>query len=139
MDTVSAEVRSRNMRAIKSRETLPEMTVRRLLHGVGYRYRLHEQRLPGRPDLVFVSRRKVIFVHGCFWHQHGAPNCADGRRPKSRVEYWDKKLNANVSRDLRNLAALDADGWKVLVIWECETKDLTSLKHKLIAFLSPAS
>jgi len=98
----------------------PEMIVRSMAHRMGYRYRLHAKDLPGKPDLVFRSRRKVIFVHGCFWHQHGKASCRDGRPPKSNQGYWSVKLARNVERDSEHLSALRAMGWKALVIWECD-------------------
>jgi len=112
--------RSAQMALVRARDTKPEMRVRRALHAAGLRYVLHDRRLPGAPDLVFPSRGVVIFVHGCFWHRH--PGCKNARLPKSRLEFWEPKLASNVSRDQRQLAELRALGWKVLVIWECETK-----------------
>lgn len=108
------------MAAIRSTGTKPEMLVRSLVHRLGYRFRLHARDLPGKPDLVFRSRRKVIFVHGCFWHQHAKLSCKDGRAPKSNLGYWAGKLARNVTRDARNIEALNALGFRVLVIWECE-------------------
>lgn len=136
-DKLTPEHRSRNMAAIRSKGMKPERVVRSLVHGMGYRYRLHRKGLPGKPDLVFGPRRKVIFVHGCFWHQHDDPACKIARRPKSNQTYWDEKLSRNVARDQRNQAELDGQGWSVLVIWECETKDVETLKAKLRRFLSP--
>lgn len=127
--------RSENMRRIRSKDTAPEMAVRRLVHGLGYRYRLHRKDIPGKPDLVFPSRRKVIFIHGCFWHQH--PECREGRPPKSNTAYWGPKLERNVERDRRAVAELTAAGWGVLVVWECETKDLGELQGAVQAFLGP--
>lgn len=132
MDTRTAEQRRRIMQAVRSRDTGPEMLVRRLLHRLGYRYRLHRRDLPGRPDIVFSSRRKVIFVHGCFWHSHG---CSKGRLPKSRLDFWRPKLLGNSRRDGRNQEALRALGWTVLVIWQCETTDLEALAQRLRRFL----
>jgi DNA mismatch endonuclease (patch repair protein) len=123
------------MAKIRSGHTKPELIVRRLLHRLGYRYRLHGKQLPGKPDLVFATRRKVIFVHGCFWHQHEATACLDGRKPKSNIDYWHPKLARNVERDARQLAALEADGWQVLTVWECEVREELALAHKLTAFL----
>lgn len=108
------------------------MTVRRLVHGLGYRYRVHCRTLPGTPDLVFKGRRKVIFVHGCFWHGHG---CSKGRAPKSRLEYWNAKLTLNRERDLRSEQELAKQGWEVLTIWQCQTKDALELKRILTEFL----
>ena len=113
----------------------PELIVRRAAHALGYRFRLHRRDLPGKPDLVFPSRHKVIFVHGCFWHQHDDPQCLDGRLPKSRAEYWGPKLQRNVERDAAHVAALEADGWKVLSIWECDTKDAVALEKRIQRFL----
>ena len=127
--------RSANMRAIRSCGMKPEMTVRRIVYGLGIRYRLHTSQLAGKPDLVFPGMRKVIFVHGCFWHQHSIRRCSDGHMPKSNVEYWNPKLKRNVERDKENVKQLKAQGWAVLVIWECETKDLKSLTSRLIEFL----
>jgi DNA mismatch endonuclease (patch repair protein) len=109
------------------------MVVRRLAHAAGYRYRLHRPDLPGKPDLVFSRRRKIVFVHGCFWHQH--PGCKEAERPASNTDYWEKKLARNVQRDAKNAAALLADGWDVLVVWECETKDKAGLQARLFEFL----
>ena len=136
-DRLSPEDRSRNMAAIRSKGMKPERIVRSLVHRMGYRYRLHRKGLPGKPDLVFGPRRKVIFVHGCFWHQHDDPACKIARKPKSNQGYWDEKLARNVARDKRNQAGLEAQGWSVLIIWECETKDVEALKGILQRFLSP--
>src|SRR5436853_5597255 len=105
------------MRLIRSKDTKPEMVVRKMVHSLGYRYALHRCDLPGRPDLVFAIRRKVIFVHGCFWHGH---NCRLGRVPKSRLSYWLPKIEGNQGRDLRNLQKLRRQGWKCLILWECQ-------------------
>lgn len=121
------------MRAVKDRDTGPEMTVRRLLHGMGYRYRLHRKNLPGKPDLVFPARRKIIFVHGCFWHGH---NCARGARmPKTNRAYWESKIARNRSRDTEHRKALELEGWRMLVVWECELKDQARLTRWLRCFL----
>lgn len=124
------------MRRIKSKDMKPEMVVRRLVHGLGYRYRLHRKDLPGKPDLVFGPRRSVIFVHGCFWHQH---DCRDGRVPSSNREYWEPKLARNVERDRKTRQELEAAGWRVLVIWECELNQLEDVGQKLRDFLGSAS
>jgi DNA mismatch endonuclease (patch repair protein) len=123
------------MRRIKSGDTKPEMLVRRLAHKLGYRYRLHRKDLPGKPDLVFAPRKKVIFVHGCFWHGHNREGCLDARRPKSNTGYWNPKLTRNKERDAERLAALQADGWEALVIWDCETADVELLQARLRKFL----
>lgn len=129
------EHRSRTMRAVKSKDTRPERIVRQLAHGMGYRYRLHRKDLPGKPDLVFGPRRKVVFVHGCFWHQHDAGSCRGGRVPKLREEYWRPKLERNKARDALTLVALEKAGWAALVLWECELKDRESVKKRLQGFL----
>ena len=132
-DTLSPEERSLRMGLVRSTGTRPEMTVRRIVHALGYRFRLHDKRLPGSPDLVFRSRRAVIFVHGCFWHRHACCNLA--RMPKSRVDFWQSKLDGNRDRDARKIAELRAAGWRVLVVWECEIKDAERLAKSLRAFL----
>ena len=122
------------MRSVRSRDTTPELIVRRAATALGYRYRLHKAALPGKPDLVFASRRKVIFVHGCFWHGH---DCKRGaREPKSNVEYWRAKVQRNRERDANAIAALRAAGWQVFVVWECETKDRALLNDRIGGFLS---
>lgn len=127
------EDRSRTMRAVKGRDTGPEMVVRRLVHGMGYRYRLHGKDLPGKPDLVFRPRRKAIFVHGCFWHQH---DCARGARlPKSNRDYWLPKLRRNKERDAEHRTRLGDMGWNTLVVWECEIADRDALARRIAAFL----
>lgn len=110
----------------------PELKVRSLVHMLGYRFRLHRKDLPGKPDLVFGPRRKVIFVHGCFWHSH---NCKAAHIPKSNQEYWVPKLQRNKARDGRNIEVLEADGWQALVIWECEARDEGRLRKRLRTFL----
>jgi DNA mismatch endonuclease (patch repair protein) len=124
------------MRAIRSKGMKPEMAVRSLVHSMGYRFRLHRKELPGKPDMVFLSRLAAIFVHGCFWHQHREPKCKDARQPKSNVDYWQPKLASNQARDVENESALAAQGWRVLVIWECELKDIDMLKKKIFTFLA---
>lgn len=127
------------MARIRSKDTKPEITVRKVAHAMGYRYRVHRKDLPGKPDMVFGPRRKVVFVHGCFWHQHDLERCVDGRRPKSNTGYWNAKLERNVERDAAHVIALQAAGWQVLTIWDCETKDLPVLQDRLREFLGPAS
>ena len=123
------------MRAVRSRDTAPEMTVRRLLHRLGYRYRLHRKELPGTPDIVFGPRRKVIFVHGCFWHGH---SCRRGARlPATNVDYWRRKIDRNIKRHAEQTEQLRAAGWATLVIWECQTAPEQLLTERLRAFLSP--
>lgn len=138
MDKISVARRSANMRAIRSKDMKPEMAVRRLAHSMGYRFRLHRKDLPGKPDMVFPRRRAVFFIHGCFWHQHPDPNCRDARPPKSNTDYWQPKLARNQARDAENEASLRAQGWRVLVIWECQTKDEAALKENLLAFFGSA-
>ena len=133
MDRLSPERRSWLMSRVRSKDTLPELAVRRLVFGMGYRYRLHVPRLPGKPDLVFSARRKIIFVHGCFWHGH--KGCRYARLPKSRVEYWQDKRRRNRLHDRRTVAALEREGWHVLVVWQCELKDVNKLTAKLHEFL----
>jgi DNA mismatch endonuclease, patch repair protein len=127
--------RSRQMARVRSKDTKPEMAVRRLVHRLGYRYRLHRRDLPGSPDIVFPGRRKVIFVHGCFWHRHPDPDCKLARMPKSRLEFWEPKLEANAERDKRALQALEALGWEALTLWECEIKSNRDLEDRIIRFL----
>lgn len=134
-DKISSERRSENMRRIKSKDTKPELAARQLLFKAGYRYRLHRKDLPGKPDIVFAKANKAIFVHGCFWHGH--ENCVDGRIPKSRTDYWPSKIAGNKARDERNQGLLKEQGWEVLVIWECETRNLNYLEKKLLAFTDP--
>jgi DNA mismatch endonuclease (patch repair protein) len=121
------------MARVRSKNSRPEMLVRKLVFALGYRYRLHAKDLPGHPDLVFRTRRKVIFVHGCFWHRHG--NCALARMPKSRRDFWQPKLEGNKQRDKRTRKALNKDGWKVLTIWECQIKKIERLESTLRRFL----
>lgn len=123
------------MARIRGRNTKPELIVRKLLHGAGYRFRLHVSGLPGRPDVAFSSRRKAIFVHGCFWHQHR--DCRLARVPRSRVDYWNAKFARNRARDQVTLDRLAALGWDVLVVWECETACEASLMPRLRRFLGP--
>jgi DNA mismatch endonuclease (patch repair protein) len=124
------------MAAIRGKDTGPEMTVRRLLTAMGYRYRLHSRALPGRPDLVFSSRRAVVFVHGCFWHRHA---CLHGRvMPRTRRAFWRAKLEGNAVRDKRTRSQLRREGWRVLVVWECQLRDVDKLAAYLRAFLDLA-
>ena len=127
------EERSRIMRAVKGADTAPEMTVRRLIHGMGFRFRLHRKDLPGKPDIVLPRLHRVIFVNGCFWHGH---DCARGARvPKANAEYWSAKIARNSERDAANIAALEAKGWRAEVIWECQLKELGKVKTRLRRFL----
>ena len=133
VDTVSPDVRSRIMAQVKSKGMKPEMKVRRLLHGLGYRYRLHRSDLPGRPDLVFPSRKKVVFVNGCFWHYHR--NCERVRIPATNRDYWVGKLERNRDRDERNLGLLREEGWSAITAWECELRDMEASSERLVRFL----
>lgn len=135
LDPLTVEERGRRMALVRGRDTKPELCVRRLVHGLGYRYRLCSGRLPGRPDLVFSSRRKVIFVHGCFWHQHPSALCKLARMPKSRLEFWKKKLLSNRERDQVTLRALGEIGWNSLVVWECQLREVDDLKERIRSFL----
>lgn len=126
---------SAHMATIKGKHTRPEMVVRRLLHRLGYRYRLHVRGLPGTSDLVFPRRRKVILVQGCFWHQHPDPACRLSKLPRSRPEYWLPKLQRNRERDIAQLAELRLLGWEALKVWECQIKNFAGLESRLIAFL----
>ena len=121
------------MRRIRGKDTSPEMVVRRLVHGTGFRYRLHVQSLPGRPDLVFPRLRRIIQVHGCFWHQHSG--CPQSHVPKTRIEYWRPKLANNKRRDRKNERALRALGWEVLTVWACELADAAIILERLTGFL----
>ena len=132
MDRLTPEQRSAHMRAVRQKNTRPEMAVRRMLHKLNYRYRLHRRDLPGTPDIVFKSRRKVVFVHGCFWHGH---NCKVGGPAKSRTEYWGPKIARNRQRDEAAISQLREQGWVSLVVWECETKNREQLSRTLINFL----
>ena len=124
------------MRAVRAKDTAPELVVRRLVHRLGYRYRLHRRALPGTPDLVFAMRRCVIFVHGCFWHGH--EDCSRSSLPKTNVSFWKEKLGRNRERDSAHVRALEAAGWRVMIVWECETKDPLRLEAVLSEFLTAA-
>ena len=132
-DRLTPKHRSENMRRIRSRDTSPEMAVRRLAHKMGFRFRLHVAELPGKPDLVFPRLRRIIEVRGCFWHQH--PGCIDSHIPKTRISYWKPKLSRNQERDEENLRKLRRLGWKVLAIWECEVRNRKKLSSRLERFL----
>ncbi|MCC6364231.1 MAG: DNA mismatch endonuclease Vsr [Bryobacterales bacterium] len=134
MDTLSPAERSERMGRVHCKDTKPEWVVRRLVHALGFRYRLHNAALPGKPDLVFSGRRKVIFVHGCFWHRHGS-RCPLARLPKSRLDFWRTKLEGNRRRDEKNVRLLRAAGWKILTIWECQLPCAEVLKARIIRFL----
>ena len=128
-DNLTAEQRRKNMSAIKSRHTKPEIIVRSMLHRLGFRFRLHNKKLPGKPDIILPKYKTVIFVHGCFWHQH--KGCKRSTIPKSNTDYWIPKLTGNVKRDIQHKADLKKAGWNVAVVWECKTKDTEKLAKKL--------
>ena len=132
-DTFNREKRSEIMSRVRSRDTTPELIVRRIAHRLGFRYRLHRKDLPGCPDIVFPRYRSVILVHGCFWHRH--PCCKYASSPKTRAQYWERKFQGNVARDARNEALLCNLDWRVMVIWECETKDHTVVAERIGSYL----
>ncbi|WP_425408226.1 very short patch repair endonuclease [Hyphococcus sp.] len=132
VDHVDKKKRSQIMASVKQKNTSAELRLRRRLHKHGYRYRLHRKDLPGRPNIVFPSRRKVILVHGCFWHGH---SCKWGKLPKSRLDYWQKKIAGNRDRDMRTIQELKSLGWTVMVVWQCELKDWDLLWPRILAFL----
>lgn len=129
MDKLDRERRSANMARVRSKDTGPEMRVRRAAHRMGLRYRLYRKDLPGKPDLAFPKHRLAVFVHGCFWHRH--PGCSRASTPATRPEFWQAKFDGNVARDRRQQDALEALGWKVLVLWECELKADAELEVRL--------
>lgn len=133
VDHLTAERRSVLMSRVRGRDTLPEMFVRSIVHRLGFRFRIGTWGVPGRPDLVLRRHNKVIFVHGCFWHQH--EGCRRATRPKTRTRFWNKKLDRNMERDIEVRKALDSAGWLSLVVWECEIKDRSALRSKLLKFL----
>ena len=133
-DIFSKEKRSWIMSRVSSKNTKPEIIVRKLLWSMGYRYRLHSARLSGKPDVVFPGRKKVIFIHGCFWHGHA--HCKLASIPQTNVEYWTAKINRNMERDKKNEALLRSAGWSVLVVWECEIKNIDSLQKRLREFMT---
>ena len=132
-DHVDSSKRSAMMAAVRSKNTSPELAVRKLIHSMGYRYRLHGSGLPGKPDLVFAGKRKVIFVHGCFWHRHRG--CAKASTPKTRVDFWQTKFDRNVARDKKTVRSLKRLGWQVSTIWQCELKDAARVARRLNEFL----
>lgn len=132
VDTRTKAQRRRIMQSVRTKDTAPEIAVRRVLHGAGYRFRLHRKDLPGKPDIVFPSRKKAIFINGCFWHGHG---CRIGKPPKSRQEYWLPKLKRNKQRDREKAAQLELAGWKVFTVWQCQTKRLEKIWPRLERFL----
>lgn len=133
MSGVVDPIRSRIMSSVRGKNTKPEIEVRRVCHGLGYRFRLHRKDLPGTPDLVFPRLRKVVLVHGCFWHRH--EGCPKATMPKTRRRFWEEKFLTNVERDSKNINSLQALGYQVEIVWECETKELDKLSTKLLTFL----
>jgi DNA mismatch endonuclease, patch repair protein len=133
-DKLTPERRSENMRKIRAKHTSPELMVRRIVHKMGFRYRLHVAKLPGKPDLVFSRMKKIVEVRGCFWHQHRT--CGDSHIPKSRIDYWRPKLTRNKRRDKKNESQLRAEGWDLLIVWECELKDVRAVSKRISKFLS---
>ncbi len=131
-DTLSVAQRSELMSRVRNKNSKAEIAVRSLIHSLGFRFRLHERKLPGRPDIVLPRLKKVVFVNGCFWHRH---DCALGRLPKSRLDFWVPKLNGNRERDEANRIALTGLGWDLMVVWECQIKDVDALRERLAAFL----
>jgi DNA mismatch endonuclease (patch repair protein) len=138
-DTLTPAKRSERMSRIRGKDTKPEWTIRRLVHAMGYRYRLHRRDLPGIPDLVFPSRKKVIFIHGCFWHRHPEPSCKLARLPKSRLGFWKPKLEANRRRDQEKQSQLRDLGWEILVVWECEIGHKEQIENKIREFLGESA
>lgn len=133
MDKISKEKRSEIMSKIRSKNTTPEIIVRKPLFSIGYRYRIHQTNLPGKPDIVFTKKKKVIFINGCFWHGH---DCRNNLHPKSNSKYWDNKIETSIQRDNKNIHELNALGWKCLIIWECELNNMDILEKKLIEYLT---
>ena len=132
MDRISRETRSRVMSSVRTRDTAPEVEVRSLLHKLGFRFRLHRKDLKGKPDVVLPGKRSVIFVHGCFWHGH---DCPRGRMPESNVLFWEQKIGKNKRRDVETVKTLENEGWRVLTIWQCQTREQIELRELLVKFL----
>lgn len=132
MDRVTPAKRSKIMAAVKSKDTTPELAIRRALHRRGFRYALHSIGLPGKPDLVFRPRRKIVFIHGCFWHGH---RCKKGKRPKTNKGFWNSKVENNKARDIRAARLLRRGGWSVLTVWQCQTRDMEKLVDKIARYL----
>ena len=137
MDTVSVEYRSEIMGRVVAKNTRPEVAVRRLLHGLGYRFRLHRRDLPGKPDVVLPKWRTVVLIHGCFWHRH--EGCPNTRTPKSRIDFWTRKFVENVRRDQFAREKLESLGWRVLIVWECELRDIETLTNRIEKFIKGTS
>ncbi len=132
-DTRTPEQRRRIMQSVGTKDTRPELAVRKLIYRLGFRYRLHNKKLPGKPDISFPGRMKAIFVHGCFWHAH---DCEKGRAPKSKLNYWGPKLAANQERDTRQEKQLRELGWSIMTIWQCDLKNVDQLQQNILDFLS---
>lgn len=137
-DTLTPQERSERMGRVRNKDTKPELVVRRLIHSMGFRYRLHSRTLPGNPDIVFRSKSKAIFVHGCFWHRHDDSRCSLARWPKSKLDFWVPKLEGNAARDIANQQKLHSLGWKVLVIWECQLRNRETLALRIRQFMETA-
>ena len=138
-DRISEARRSYNMSRIRSRDTAPEMMLRRELHARGLRYRLYGRQLPGKPDIVLTGRRKAVFIHGCFWHQHPSSECLDSRIPKSRIDYWKPKLERNTARDREHIERLSEMGWHTKIVWQCQIeKNLPAVADSVESFLKSA-
>ena len=133
MDVFSRDKRSQIMSRVGDKNTKPEIAVRSVLHNLGFRFRLHRKDLPGKPDIALPRHRKVVFVHGCFWHGH--KNCSRAKRPSTNQQFWNEKLDGNILRDQENIHALNELGWDVLTVWTCEVKDKDSLKERLVSFI----
>jgi len=131
--TVTKKRRSEIMGRVGSKNTKPEIAIRKILSSMGYRYRLHRKDLPGKPDIAFMGKKKVVFINGCFWHRH--PGCPNTRTPKSRIDYWTRKFDQNVARDKKNIAELKDLGWDTLIIWECEIAQTEEIRNRLRSFL----
>jgi len=137
VDNVGPGKRSLIMAAVRSQKPKQEISVRQLVHGMGYRYRLHAKGLPGHPDIVFRSRQKILFVHGCFWHRH--QRCRYATSPKTRIEFWNEKFDRNIARDQRDQRALKQAGWSVMIVWQCELKNHNKLARRINDFLKKDS
>jgi len=135
-DNHTPQQRSANMRAVRSKNTAPEKVVRSLLHRLGFRFRLHQKDLAGTPDIVFRGSKRLLFVHGCFWHGHA---CRRGRPPASNIEFWHQKISANKMRDARALKLLRGQGWKVMTVWDCQTRNSLLLEKRLSRFLNESN
>lgn len=132
-DVFTTDKRSWIMSRVSGRNTKPEIIVRKIIHRMGYRFRLHERKLPGKPDIVLPKHKKIILIHGCFWHGHHG--CKRSKRPESNADFWNKKIDGNITRDEINRTELEKLGWKVLIVWDCQTRDLETLKNILAGFL----